>query len=207
MNHHVVMAPEDFTYVDLMQGDSFMEPPEFATLLLNQSYRFNPLPPGVDSKFILGGEACLWTEHTTNMRAAQYLLWPRGLSVAESVWSPTEKKNWTDFIDRVEHQFDRMDVAKINYSRSMYNPVFKASKNHNGQLTVELQTQIPDLVIHYSFDETNPDGFYPIYEKALVVPIDALHLKVATYRNGKPIGNQINMPIEELQKRVKTKTE
>ncbi|GAC1422246.1 MAG: family 20 glycosylhydrolase [Flavisolibacter sp.] len=207
MNHHVVMAPEDFTYVDLMQGDSFLEPPEFASLLLNQSYRFDPVPPGVDSKFILGGEACLWTEHTTNMRAAQYLLWPRGLSVAESVWSPKEKKDWNDFIARVEHQFERMDVVKINYSRSMYNPVFKASKDTNAQLTVELQTQIPDLVIHYSFDETNPDEFYPKYEKPLVVPIDALHLKVVTYRNGKPIGNPINIPIEELQRRVKSKTE
>jgi hypothetical protein len=31
-------------------------------------------------------------------------------------------------------------------------------------LKVELQTEIP-LDIHYSFDETNPDEFYPKYEK------------------------------------------
>lgn len=92
MGHQVVMAPMDYTYVDLMQGDPYVEPPEFALLRLNQSYKFEPIPPGVDPKLILGGQACLWTEHTTNMRAAQYLLWPRSFAVAESVWSPKEKR-------------------------------------------------------------------------------------------------------------------
>ncbi|MEJ7683099.1 MAG: family 20 glycosylhydrolase [Segetibacter sp.] len=92
MGHQVVMAPMDYTYVDLMQGDPYVEPPEFDLLRLNQSYKFEPIPPGVDPKLILGGEACLWTEHSTNMRAAQYLLWPRSFAVAESVWSPKEKR-------------------------------------------------------------------------------------------------------------------
>ncbi|HEY5470455.1 MAG TPA: family 20 glycosylhydrolase [Bacteroidales bacterium] len=203
--HYVVMAPKDYTYVELMQGDPFVEPPEFDTLRLNQSYKFEPIPPGVDPNLILGGEACLWSEHITNMRAAEYLLWPRGLAVAESLWSPKEKKNWPDFVTRVEHQFKRMDVAKIKYSRSMYDPAFYASTVENGQLIVELKTEVPGLVIYYSFDETNPDEFYPKYEKPLIIPKDALHLKVITYRCGKPIGKQINMPIEELLKRTKTK--
>jgi hexosaminidase len=202
--HHVVMAPLDYTYVDLMQGDPYVEPPEFGSLRLDQSYKFEPVPEGIDPNLILGGEACLWSEHNTNMRAGEYLLWPRSMSVAESVWSPKEKKNWPGFVKRVEHQFERMDIAKIKYSRSMYDPSFTLSIDGNGQLNVELQTEIP-LDIYYSFDETNPDEFYPAYEKPLIVPKDALHLKVITYRNGQPIGRQINMPIDELQKRIKTK--
>jgi len=193
----------DYTYVDLMQGDPYVEPPEFGTLLLNQSYKFDPVPPGVDSKLILGGEACLWSEHTTNMRAAQYLLWPRSFAVAESLWSPKENKNWPDFISRVEKQFERMDVAKIKYSRSMYDPSFNVSRDVNNKLIVELKTEVPGLDVYYSFDETNPDEFYPRYERPLAIPPDALHLKVITYRDGKPIGKQINMPIDELNKRIK----
>ncbi|HLL44588.1 MAG TPA: FN3 associated domain-containing protein [Segetibacter sp.] len=139
------------------------------------------------------------------MRAAQYLLWPRGFAVAESIWSPKEKKNWPDFVRRVEHQFERMDVAKIKYSRSMYDPAFAASVDTSGRLKVTLETEVPNLDIYYSFDETNPDEFYPKYEKPLIIPKDALHLKVITYRDGKPIGKQINMPVEELQKRIKAK--
>ena len=69
-------------------------------------------------------------------------------------------------------------------------------------MVVTLQTEVPDLVIYYSFDETNPDSYYPAYKAPLVVPNDALHLKVITYRNGQPIGKQINMPVEELRKRL-----
>ncbi len=199
--HHVVMAPLDYTYVDLMQGDPYVEPPEFASLRLNQSYKFEPVPDGIDPKLILGGQACLWSEHNPNMRTAEYLLWPRAMSVAESVWSPKERKSWPDFVKRVEVHFQRMDIARIKYSRSMYDPIFTPSME-NGQLKVELQTEIP-LEIHYSFDETNPDEFYPKYEKPLIIPKDALHLKLITYRDGQPIGRQINMPVEELERRIK----
>jgi hexosaminidase len=202
--HHVVMSPLQHTYVDLMQGDAYLEPPEFSTLLLDQSYKFEPLPKDVDPGLILGGEACLWSEHTTNMRAAGYLLWPRSMAVAESVWSPAENKNWPDFIRRVETHFERMDVAQIKYSKSMYNPVFHVSFNKDSQLVVELQTQIP-LDVYYSFDETNPDEYYPKYEKPLIVPKDASHVKVISYRNGKPIGIQINMPVGELMRRANSK--
>ena len=200
--HHVVMAPLDYTYVDLMQGDPYVEPPEFGSLLLDQSYKFEPIPKGVNPDLILGGEACLWSEHNTNVRAGEYLLWPRSMAVAECVWSPADKKNWPDFVKRVENQFQRLDVAKIKYSRSMYNPVFHASLNNEGQLVVELQTQLP-LDVYYSFDETNPDKFYPTYEKPLIVPKDALHVKVISYRKWQTDRSQINMPVKELFKKNK----
>ena len=82
--------------------------------------------------------------------------------------------------------------------------MFHASLNKDSALVVELQTQIP-LDIYYSFDETNPDEFYPKYEQPLVVPKDALHVKVISYRDGKPVGIQINMPVSELMKRATSK--
>lgn len=118
---------------------------------------------------------------------------------------PGRKKNWPDFVKRVEQQFERMDVAKIRYSRSMYDPSFNVSLEEKGRLKVELLTEVPGLHVYYSFDETNPDEFYPEYKEPLIVPKDALHLKVITYRDGKPIGRQINMPVEELLKRTKNK--
>jgi hexosaminidase len=137
------------------------------------------------------------------MRAAQYLLWPRTLAISESVWSPQNKKDWNGFIKRVEGQFERMDVARIKYARSMYDPSFTPSIDNMGRLQLKMETEVPDLHIYYSFDETNPDEFYPEYKEQVIVPPDALHVKVITYRNNKPIGKQINMPVEELKKRIK----
>ena len=84
----------------------------------------------------------------------------------------------------------------------MYEPIFSVLKDGEN-IKVKLETEIQDLVIYYSFDETNPDEFYPRYTGVLSVPKDAATLKIITYRNGKPVGRQLNMSVDELKKRVK----
>jgi hexosaminidase len=160
------------------------------------------VPPGVDAKYILGGQANLWTEQIYNMRHLEYMLWPRALAIAESVWSPKDKKDWDDFSARVEEQLPRFDEAHIKYAPSMYDPTFTASKDENGKLKIELSTEIKDLQIHYSFDNSFPDNYYPTYSTPLTPPEDAVMLKVVTYRGDKKMGRIIAMPIAELQKRA-----
>ena len=202
MGHKVVMSPTDFAYLDYMQGDQVTEPLVYASLRLNQTYKFDPVPPGVDPKLILGGQGNLWTEQIQNMRAVQYMIWPRGLAIAESVWSPKEKKDWNGFVQRVEKQMERMDVQQIKYARTMYEPVFITSYDTDKNIKVELNTEVEGLDIHYSFDESHPDQFYPKYTVPLIIPKDVANLKLITYRDGKPVGRQINMPVEELKKRA-----
>lgn len=182
LNHHVVMTPNDYAYVDLYQGDRIAEPITYSKLLLNKAYEFDPLPKGVDPQYILGGQCNLWSERLYNMRHTQYMLWPRGLATAESVWSPAGSKNWNDFVRRVERQFERFDAAEIKYSRSMYDPIFTPHKTSDSTINIELGTQIKDLPIHYSFDETFPDYFYDAYKEPLAVPAGASTLIVVTYR-------------------------
>jgi len=95
MGHQVVMSPTTFAYVDYMQSDAVTEPPVYATLRLQKAYEFEPVPDGVDAKFIKGGQANLWTEQVYNVRHLQYMIWPRAFATAECVWSPKEKKNWS----------------------------------------------------------------------------------------------------------------
>ena len=202
MGHEVVMSPTTYAYLDYMQGDAIIEPPVYATLRLQKSYEFEPVPDGVDAKYIKGGQANLWTEQVYNMRHVQYMVWPRAFAIAESVWSPKEKKNWNDFEARVEKQFERYDVAEKKYAPSIFDPIFKATKNADGQVSVELSTEVQGLHIYYSFDNSFPDKFYPEYKEPLIVPKDASNLRVITYRDGKPIGRMITMPVAELKKRA-----
>jgi len=202
MGHEVVMSPTTYAYLDYMQGDAIIEPPVYATLRLQKSYEFEPVPDGVDAKYIKGGQANLWTEQVYNMRHVQYMLWPRAFATAESVWSPKEKKNWNDFESRVEKHFERYDVAEKKYAPSVFDPIFKATKNGSGQIQVELSTEVQGLNIYYSFDNSFPDKFYPEYKEPLIVPKDASNLRVITYRDGKPIGRMITMPVSELKKRA-----
>ena len=203
MNHPVVMSPHGQTYVDLYQGDPVAEPPTYAMVRLNQSYKFNPLPEGIDQKLILGGQANLWSERLNTFRHAQYMLWPRGFAVSESVWSQPALKNWDSFVSRTEKHFERFDVAQIKYSRSMYDPIFTFIREADSTIIIDLKTEIEGLNIHYSFDETFPDQFYPAYNEPLSLPKDAVNLWVVTYRGNQKVGKLIKMPVEEMKKRIK----
>ena len=201
MKHDVVMSPTDFAYLDYMQGDPIIEPHVYATLRLNKAYQFEPVPEGVDPKYILGGQANLWTEQVYNMRHMEYMVWPRAMAISEAVWSPKDKRNWDNFSSRVEKQFPRFDAAEIKYAPSMYDPIFNVSKT-DSTLKIELSTEIKGLDIYYSFDNSFPDNFYPKYTSALTPPKDAVMLKVITYRGKQKMGRMISMPISELEKRT-----
>ena len=205
MGHEVVMSPTDFTYIDYMQGDAIIEPRVYATLRLSKAYQFEPVPDGVDPKFIKGGQANLWTEQIYNMRHQQYMTWPRGWAIAESVWSPKEKKNWDNFFSRVENHFKRYDVAEINYAPSVYEPIFKASRTADKQLQIDLSTEVKGLDVYYSFDNSFPDRFYPKYTAPLIAPKDAVMLKVVTYKGKERVGRMIAMPLDELKRRADAK--
>lgn len=202
MKHDVVMSPTTYAYLDYMQGDVAIEPRVYATLRLNKAYEFEPVPDGVEAKYIIGGQANLWTEQIYNMRHMEYMLWPRAMAISETVWSPKAKKNWKSFSGRVENQFPRFDAAQIKYAPSMYDPIFSVSQTADKQLIVELATEIDGLDIYYSFDNSFPDNFYPKYTKPIIAPKEAVMLKVITYRGNKPIGRMISMPIEMLRKRL-----
>lgn len=205
MGHEVVMSPTTFAYIDYMQGDPAIEPTVYATLRLNKAYQFEPLPEGVNPTLIKGGQANLWTEQVYNMRHAQYMTWPRGWAIAESLWSPVSKRNWSDFSNRVEDHFERYDIAEIKYAPSIYDPIISVQRDAKNQLVVDLSTEIDGLDIYYTFDNSFPDRFYPKYTSPISVPKDAAALKLITYRGKEPIGRLITVPVTDLQKRIKKK--
>ncbi len=201
--HEIVMSPATFAYIDYMQGDPAIEPHIYASLYLNKAYQFEPAPEGVDPKFVKGGQANLWTEQIYNMRHLQYMVWPRAFAIAESVWTPKEKKNWNNFVGRVEKHFERFDAAQMKYAPSMYDATATVKKDEAGNLWVDMLTEIEGLKVYYTFDNSFPDNFYPSYTSSVQIPKDAFMLKMITYRNGKPIGRLITIPVTDLKKRVR----
>ena len=201
MGHEVVMSPADFAYIDYMQGDAVIEPPVYSSLRLKKAYQFEPVPEGTNAKFIKGGQANLWTEQVYNMRHAQYMTWPRAFAIAEVLWSPKENRNWNNFVSRVENQMERFDEAAIKYAPSMYDAIVEVSRKDSA-VVVKLSTEVEGLNIHYSFDNSFPDNFYPAYTAALTVPKDAVAMKIITYRNNKPIGRMMLLPVTELKRRA-----
>lgn len=201
LGHNVVMSPTTYAYLDYVQGERTIDPPIYASLRLKKCYSFEPVPDGVDGKFILGGQGNLWTEQIPTLRYAQYMVFPRAWALSEVYWSAKESKNWDNFILRAENQFDRSDVAEINYSKAIYDAIIKTSET-NGKIILTMETEAPGLEIYYTIDDAMPDKFTTKYTRPVELPEGPITLRVITYRNGKPIGHLITLKRAELERRA-----
>jgi len=201
MGHDVVMSPTTFAYLDYNQGERTVDPPIYASLRLKKCYSFEPVPDGVDAKHILGGQGNLWTEQIPTLRYAYYMTYPRAWALSEVYWSPKEGKNWDSFIQRVEKQFDRSDVAETNYSKAIYDPIITLSRR-NGNLLLTMESEAPNIDIYYTINDVMPDNFTTLYTQPAELPEGPITLRVVTYRDGKPIGHLITLKRDELERRA-----
>jgi len=201
--HQVIMTPTNHCYLDLYQGEPSVEPATYSICRLIDSYRFEPVTDGVDPDLILGGQGNLWSEAVPNFWHAQYMTWPRGWALAEVFWSSKKNKNWKNFVKRVEKHFIRADYAGINYASSMYNAIVTPFFDDESEFRIKLQTEIEDLDIFYTFDNTNPYHLSSKYESPLSIPKNATRIRIITYKDGEPIGKLISLRIDELGKRSK----
>jgi hexosaminidase len=201
--HEVVMTPSNHVYIDLMQGDKAIEPPVYKTVRLRDSYAFEPVPAGVDAKLVKGGQANLWSEQLFNYRHLQYMTYPRSFAIAEALWSEPANRNWDNFVGRVEAHMARFDVAQKKYAPSMFEPIIQVKRNAIGELMVQLSTEISGLTIHYSFDHSFPDQFYPVASGPVLVPKDATVMKIVTYRGDKAMGRTLDLTVSDMINRAK----
>lgn len=201
MKHDVVMTPSTFAYLDYNQGEATIDPPIYASLRLSKTYSFEPVPEEVEAKYILGGQGNLWTEQIPTIRYAEYMTYPRAWALSDIYWSPKGSKDWNNFTKRMEDHFDRADVAEMGYSKAVYDAIVKASMK-DGKLMAELASELADIDIYYTMDDTMPDNFSTKYTQPFEVPDAQITLRIATYRNSKPIGHLITLKREDLKKRA-----
>lgn len=201
MGHPVVMTPTTFAYLDYTQGDHTVENPIYNDLSLRKTYSFEPVPEGVDANYILGGQGNLWTEKIPTIRHAFYMTYPRAFALSETFWSPKEKKNWENFSSRVEQHFYRFDAYETAISRAMYDPIITAKKEGEN-LVVSIASDLPNVDLYYTIDNTFPDKFTTKYDVPIVIPEGDVTLKAVAYRNGRPIGRMLSVPLKELEKRA-----
>lgn len=119
MGHDVVMTPNSHCYFDYSQARTG-EPRSIGGFIpLERVYGFDPTE-GVPAEFhrhVLGGQANLWTEYIPNEAHAEYMIAPRISALAEVTWTPTARRNWDSFQDRMLAQYRRFDAAGINYRK------------------------------------------------------------------------------------------
>ena len=87
---------------------------------LHQTYNYDPIPSNLEEKFhkkILGLEACLWTEYVKNNDKLEWQAFPRLIAVAETGWTPKNKKNFESFLRRLERFLPLLSAFDVNYPK------------------------------------------------------------------------------------------
>lgn len=114
-----IMTPTSHCYFDYYQADPETEPDAICCYIpIEKVYTFDPVPSELsaeEAKFIKGGQCNLWAEFIYTPEHAQYMLLPRLCALAECVWTPVERKEWSSFEQKLAGQKNRLKTLGYNY--------------------------------------------------------------------------------------------
>jgi hexosaminidase len=72
-----------------------------------------------------------------------------------------------------------------------------------GKLICELKNPVPGTTIYYTVDNTYPVQFGLPYTGPFEIPEGQLSLRARTFREGRPLGRELILPRNVLEKRVR----
>ncbi len=124
-NHDVIMTPNSYVYFDYSQTRNDDSLTIGGYLPLQKVYSYQPITKeleGPGEKYILGGQANLWTEYISTPAKVEYMIFPRMSALSEVLWSPAESKDWNSFLSRLPAQMQRYQLWGATYSRAVYDP-------------------------------------------------------------------------------------
>lgn len=195
--HKFILSPAKTVYLIRYQGPQWFEPRTyFGNNTLKNIYDYEPVTRDWEAKVVqnlLGIQACLWTEFLNMPQDAEYLLFPRLAALAETAWAEPGKKNWPNFLKRLDKLTEHYDRMGIQYARSMYN-LDHLVKGENGILKVSLSCIRPDMEIRYTTDGSEPSVNAKLYKDVIEI-VGSTTIKAATFAKGVRMGKTLVLPL------------
>ena len=157
MGHNVIMTPNDYLYFDYYQSlDTDSEPEAGGGYnSVKKVYSLEPIPEGLtkdEEKYILGPQANIWTEYTSEFNVVLYRMLPRLGALAEVQWCNPEQKNYDDFVKREYRLAKLYDLYHWRYATHIFDIDVKITPNvQDGVIDVTMTKQV-DGDIMYSID-------------------------------------------------------
>ena len=189
--HDAIMTPNPYAYLDQYQEEPEIAPTTIGGYnTLKKTYSYNPVPADADSlvkKHIIGVQANCWAEYMPTEERRDYQIFPRLIAIAETGWTPMDRKNFKSFCKRMVGDYERLDVLGVKACRNFFDVNINTRATGEGILNVELETFYPDAQIYYTTNGAQPSTKDSIYSEPF--PLQGTHdLKAAAFVNGKQIG-------------------
>jgi len=196
--HYVIMTPGNPVYFDHTQTENEDSVVFGGYNPIDKVYAYEPIPKELkndEAKYVLGAQANVWTEYMMNPKKVEYMLFPRLSALSEVLWSPKEKKNWSDFEKRLIIQFKRYDLWNANYSKAYFDlkVTVLPTEDYKGVLW-KLESKSKNSGIQYNkelsqTDPPNPPAFYSYTSPILITKSGTYHSW--STENGKRLNNII----------------
>lgn len=171
--HDVIMTPNTYVYFDYGQGDPSYEPLNIGSYVpLEKVYGWNPVPKELsaeEAKYILGGQANLWTEYIKTPSHVEYMVFPRMLALSEVLWSRQEDRNFGDFQNRLHNILPRLDKAGVSYRIPEPIPVGAFLLNETEAHAFEVSPPVAGAKVYYTKDGSTPTEKSP--EAPQMIPV------------------------------------
>ncbi|MCC7306515.1 MAG: family 20 glycosylhydrolase [Acidobacteria bacterium] len=160
-HHDVIMTPNTYVYFDYGQGDPAYEPLNIGAYIpLEKVYGWDPVPKEIaldEAKYILGGQANIWTEYLKTPAAVEYMAFPRMIALAEVLWTQPANKNYADFKRRLAANLPRLEAQNINFRIPEPDGLKNTIVGVDGKAELELTPFAPNYKIYYTLDGSTPD--------------------------------------------------
>ena len=128
-----IMTPGRWCYLQTWDGNAVTNEwnanryiPAGVGQTADRVYAFDPTN-GVPEKarqYILGGQACLWTEYVFTPEQVEYHFFPRVGAIAESLWTAPAKRDYRTFRTRLEGVAAAQRARGVNVAKIIDNPKF-----------------------------------------------------------------------------------
>jgi hexosaminidase len=119
MGHNVVMTPWKYMYFNAFQDSVEANSQRDDYILdLEEVYMYDPVPGILNAdqqKFIIGVQACLWSENIQTPEQAEQHILPRLCALSEVGWTNPERKDWNNFKERLNYHYIYLDRMNVNY--------------------------------------------------------------------------------------------
>jgi hexosaminidase len=126
LGHDTVLTPGFPFYLDNRLSPAMDEPPGRGLVIrLADVYAYDPAPHALDAStraHILGVQGNVWTEHIRLDERVEHMAFPRAAALAELAWTPQAKRQWPDFLARLEPAMRRDRALGLKPADNAENP-------------------------------------------------------------------------------------
>ena len=128
--HDAIMSPTSHAYFDY----------PISSIDVPKVYAFNPVPQDLDPLFtghILGGECNLWSERIPDIETLDQRFLPRGIAMAEVLWSNPQNRSYEAFWSRLQGHYRLLDALGYSYDVEQI-PVDLQTSNESTENKIEI---------------------------------------------------------------------